>query len=90
MGLFSLGNSLSAQTAERNKKILVAYFSPVLELLKKWRKPLLMNPAVNSIRLLRLRPILRQTSTGRTKRAAARWKWQTKSRVRLWVERLST
>lgn len=27
MGLFSLGNSLSAQTAERNKKILVAYFS---------------------------------------------------------------
>ena len=27
MGLFSLGNSLSAQTAERNRKILVAYFS---------------------------------------------------------------
>ncbi len=27
MGLFTLGNSLSAQTAERNKKILVAYFS---------------------------------------------------------------
>ena len=27
MGLFSLGNSLSAQTTEGNKKILVAYFS---------------------------------------------------------------
>lgn len=27
MGLFTLGNSLSAQTAEGNKKILVAYFS---------------------------------------------------------------
>lgn len=27
MGLFTLGNSLSAQTAEKNKKILVAYFS---------------------------------------------------------------
>lgn len=27
MGLFTFGNSLSAQTAEGNKKILVAYFS---------------------------------------------------------------
>lgn len=27
MGLFTLGNSLSAQTAKGNKKILVAYFS---------------------------------------------------------------
>ena len=84
MGLFSLGNSLSAQTAERNKKILVAYFSCTGTTEKVAEA--IANESGG--KLYKITPA--EAYTGRTKRAAARWKWQTKSRVRLWVERLST
>ena len=88
MGLLTLGNTLSAQTTEGNKKILVAYFSctgtteKVAEAIAE----------TTGGKLYRITPglILRQTSTGTTKRAAVRWKWPTRNPDRLWAERLST
>lgn len=89
MGLFSLGNLLSAQTAERNKKILVAYFSCTGTTEKVAEA--IANESGG--KLYKITPAEAYTSADldwQNKRAAARWKWQTKSRVRLWVERSST
>lgn len=89
MGLFTLGNSLSAQTAEGNKKILVAYFSCTGTTEKVAEA--IANESGG--KLYKITPVEAYTSADldwQNKKAAVRWKWQTKSRVRLWVERSST
>lgn len=88
MGLFTFGNSLSAQTAEGNKKILVAYFSCTGTTEKVAEA--IANESGG--KLYKITPVEAYTSADldwQNKKAAVRWKWQTRNHALHWVAKPS-